>query len=482
MTSYSPPAWGEPNSLYSIDVIKDGALQEVYDLADKSFFSIGRSETCDFQLLHQSISRVHAILQLGQGKLFIYDLGSTHCSSINKKSVQACQYHRLYAGDLIEFGKSSRSYFVNGPEDDARPPSEPIFDQAGRLNPSLTKASRYKQKIEGITAEAAFGEIRTFQLQSALQEVTWGLGEDAQEDVIGPENEGLYAEKLDLEAIRARPDIKGHHVKLINQIEQKRKKLDSLGRELGNLERKEGDDNLSEGQLLRRHKLAEQTREMTDELEAAEDKLRAMFIDQDEPFIPKRPKEDSDMEDEYYDRTLKREFEPQATFETMQERLDRLTAEQTEIVENLTGLDQFEVEEDEDSLETYMKDVTLKLKTDHIEAFRLRLTEVNAQIDAIRVAIPHLQPSVLAPALLTPVAQEAVVRPARQYTATPKPLPRNDTEDMSLTDETLELMYGDKEVKAQQLQAAKVLIDRVWEPPAGQRGDGKNQLNERYGY
>jgi hypothetical protein len=78
--------------------------------------------------------------------------------------------------------------------------------------------------------------------------------------------------------------------------------------------------------------------------------------------------------------------------------------------------------------------------------------------------------------------QEAVVRPARQYTTTPKPLPRNDTEDMSLTDETLELMYGDKEVKAQQLQATKVLIDRVWEPPAGQRGDGKNQLNERYGY
>lgn len=484
MGDYTEPQWREANALYAIEAIKDGVLTDVYELVGKSHFTIGRSEINDIQMLHSSISRVHSVFQQGKNHLYIYDLGSTHGSFLNKKQVPAFQYERVYNGDLLEFGKSSRTYFVNGPEDEVRPQAVAVFDKSGKLNPSLTKDKRLKDMIESVHTDAALGEIRRTKIQAALQEVTWGVDEDAQEDVIRPGDEILFAEKLDLEAIRARPEIKSAHVKLIKQIEQKRSKLESLRKELQNLGRKEGEDNLSDGQLLRKHKLTEQLDEKTQELESSEEQLRSMLLESDEPKIQKRPKEDSDMEDEFFDRTLRRELQPANSCESLQERLDRLSKEQADIVDELTNCNGNELEEEEDSLESFMKDVTHKLQAENMETLRQRLTEVNSQIESIQVTAPFLKPSgpVVKDQSVDPLPPVPTTRSFKVYTATSKPIPRNDTSDLTVSKEDLEVIYGDNDVEPMQLQAAKNMIDEVWEPPAEQQGDGKTELNKKYGY
>ena len=48
------------------------------------------------------------------GDIFIYDLGSTHGTFVNKKLITQHQYVKLVSGDMIRFGQSSRWFILNG--------------------------------------------------------------------------------------------------------------------------------------------------------------------------------------------------------------------------------------------------------------------------------------------------------------------------------------------------------------------------------
>ena len=64
------------------------------------------------------MSRRHAVLQhKDTGELFIYDLGSTHGTFVNKRIIPKHSYVKLVNGDMIRFGQSTRWYIVcGGPE------------------------------------------------------------------------------------------------------------------------------------------------------------------------------------------------------------------------------------------------------------------------------------------------------------------------------------------------------------------------------
>lgn len=64
-----------------------------------------------------SVSRKHAIIQhKDTGDIFLYDLGSTHGTFVNKKTIPAQKYIQLKVGDMLKFGLSTRFYILNGPE------------------------------------------------------------------------------------------------------------------------------------------------------------------------------------------------------------------------------------------------------------------------------------------------------------------------------------------------------------------------------
>jgi hypothetical protein len=114
--STTPPA--ENN--FSLEVLKNGCIISTLNLNDKAYHVFGRFPLCDVVLEHPSISRYHALVQYrgetdGDQTLsgfYLYDLGSTHGTVVNKSKIRAKTYYKLKVGYVIKFGGSSRLFIL----------------------------------------------------------------------------------------------------------------------------------------------------------------------------------------------------------------------------------------------------------------------------------------------------------------------------------------------------------------------------------
>ena len=117
---YKPPTWGGiPEQHYFVTILKDGLIKDTINLELKSHLTFGRFDTCDIFLEHPSCSRYHAVLQycaFEEGKrkkgFYIFDLGSTHGTMLNKKKIKPKVYNRVRVGYQLKFGGSSRLYII----------------------------------------------------------------------------------------------------------------------------------------------------------------------------------------------------------------------------------------------------------------------------------------------------------------------------------------------------------------------------------
>ena len=100
------PKWsGVPSEAYSFEVLKSGQILESIDLSTKSFYVFGRLSTCDIRMANTTVSRYHAILQYRSQEsesnpvgFYIYDLGSTHGTFLNKNRIKSNMYVRVQVG------------------------------------------------------------------------------------------------------------------------------------------------------------------------------------------------------------------------------------------------------------------------------------------------------------------------------------------------------------------------------------------------
>lgn len=75
---------------YTLETMKNGSIVETRDVSSRSHYIFGRTDACDFQLEHPSISRLHAVLQFSPAaEAFLYDAGSAHGSFLNKQKLKA---------------------------------------------------------------------------------------------------------------------------------------------------------------------------------------------------------------------------------------------------------------------------------------------------------------------------------------------------------------------------------------------------------
>jgi hypothetical protein len=110
---YKEPKWsGISSEAYSFEVLKSGQIVENIDLNTKSFYVFGRLSACDICMTHPTISRYHAVLQYrsqdsenNPAGFYIYDLGSTHGTFLNKNRIKSNMYVRVQVGIL------KQSYF-----------------------------------------------------------------------------------------------------------------------------------------------------------------------------------------------------------------------------------------------------------------------------------------------------------------------------------------------------------------------------------
>nr|CAD7263027.1 unnamed protein product [Timema shepardi] len=176
---YKEPKWsGLPTIPYSIEILKSGKIIDNINLDLKPFYVFGRLLTCDIHLAHPTISRYHAILQYRKEAtpedapgFYIYDLGSTHGTFLNKYRIKPNIYVRLQVGHVLKLGGSTRLLILQGPEDDMEPESELSVSQL------VLKRQLQLQSRQPLNEEPADDNG-----------VDWGIGEDADEETDLSEN------------------------------------------------------------------------------------------------------------------------------------------------------------------------------------------------------------------------------------------------------------------------------------------------------
>jgi hypothetical protein len=174
---YTVPDWARhsPEALrYSLEVIKDGAVVDEIELLSqedpqkpqiKSYYILGRQpDIVDILLEHPSLSRQHAVLQFrDDDALMCLDFNSAQGTFVNKVQLEQGVYQRIYVGDILKFGQSTRLYVVKGPESQMKPEydSENLQQMRKKLKERSVEVA--KKKEESNVA-------------------TWGFDDDAEED------------------------------------------------------------------------------------------------------------------------------------------------------------------------------------------------------------------------------------------------------------------------------------------------------------
>uniref|UniRef100_A0A0K0EFI2 FHA domain-containing protein n=1 Tax=Strongyloides stercoralis TaxID=6248 RepID=A0A0K0EFI2_STRER len=147
ISNYNPPEWCEnipSDSKYNLDIIKNGVIVETVKLNESkniSYFTIGRMPENDIVMLHPSISRVHAIIQYGDGDdgigYYIIDNASAHKTKLNRKVLDPKKFVKLRNGFNIQLGGSTRFIVFNGPDEEQEREDERHYVEYTKLKEML---------------------------------------------------------------------------------------------------------------------------------------------------------------------------------------------------------------------------------------------------------------------------------------------------------------------------------------------------------
>jgi len=116
-----PPSWAVParGETRLEPVCESLERQTAVDLTSKKAFRIGRSPSCDIQLMHATSSRRHAMLfHHSNGSCYIVDCGSAHGTFVNGKPIPSPAVtgvvvpYKVRRGALIRFGGVGAPCFV----------------------------------------------------------------------------------------------------------------------------------------------------------------------------------------------------------------------------------------------------------------------------------------------------------------------------------------------------------------------------------
>lgn len=116
---YKPPSWSTiPNSsqrwcLQVSKKLNKVALCPLFQRA--SFTTFGRHKDNDFPVLHESLSRLHSVIQYGKERVWLWDC-SANGTKVNGRKVSKEEYVQLKIGDTIKFASSTREYILKPDE------------------------------------------------------------------------------------------------------------------------------------------------------------------------------------------------------------------------------------------------------------------------------------------------------------------------------------------------------------------------------
>ena len=473
--NYTPPEWSAaPTHPFRLEVIKNGAVVESVDVANKAFVLIGRQEdVCDIAMQHPSISRQHAVIQhRDSGEIFVYEMGSTHGTLLNKRRLPAKEHVEMSVGDVLRFGASSRLYCLLGPDNlrkevlrDNHTPAE-----LQKLKYDLLQKKKQQMQERRKQEAAAAAE----QLSDAT--CMWGDQEDAEDEdleglsgVGGAGSAGGAAagslssfgnaqrvqstwemEKQMREDDKAKEGMSEREKTLLEKINQKQSKLNNMTIENERISAKEIEGDLSEGQrgqLARNEQNAAKVNdELQDLLEQMDELKRTQARQRGEAPPPSRSRrrkagmgDDSDEDDEFFDRAAAKKKKAARGKGGKKPRgqqgngkgkasLPELRARKAEIEASRSVLQaelkKATVEEQEgggasssgklDPLDAFMADNKAAGKTERKQEVAAKLAALATELEEIEQTLGFAQPAYLSlqPAALEASNEEATVAPA----------------------------------------------------------------------
>ncbi|KAL0450412.1 UNVERIFIED_CONTAM: Kanadaptin [Sesamum latifolium] len=392
---YTIPAWSAPpGHQFVLEVLKDGAIIDQFDVNKKGAYMFGRVDLCDFMLEHPTISRFHAVLQFkSNGGAYLYDLGSTHGTFINKNQVKKRVYVDLHVGDVIRFGHSTRLYIFQGPSD-LMPPEADLK--------SLRKA-KIRQEMQDMEASLLRAKLEA----SRADGISWGMREDAVEDTEDEVDEitwQTYKGQLTEKQEKTRDKV----IKRLEKIAHMKKEIDAIrAKDIAQ-------GGLTQGQQTQIARNEQRISQIMEELENLEETLnesiresigaragksscgkkKGNVEDEEEDYL-------SD-EDEFYDRTQKSSKHKSGENQSI-ETADSLLDKKDTLVKQIEDKEKLLLNEDRptetnavpetgDALDAYMSTVSSQLVLDNKEKLRNELSTLQSELDRIlyllRIADP----------------------------------------------------------------------------------------------
>jgi len=552
---YEEPSWGgKPGDKYFLEELKSGVMLSTIQLENRSFHCFGRLDNCHVTMAHPTISRFHAVLQYrstfsandeNRG-FYLYDLGSTHGTFLNRLRINPKTYVKVHVGHLISFGSSTRMYLLQGPPDDEEKESE--FTVSELKAKRLIEIEQRKREHDLQRLKQEEEERKKFE-----QGVDWGMGEDANEEEDTKENPFAPKDNEQLYLDDPKKTLKGWFEREGQELE-----YDVTEKGFGTFTCR---IELPISNITGRPQVAEATLSGKKKeaivhcaLEAC--KILDMYgLLRQSTHESKKRKEknweeedfyDSD-EDNFLDRTgdidAKRKkrmkkfgkaAETVDTYETLMEKHKVLIIDLKHIKSKLNRLSRnitkdYGENNDEDSLESYMSDLRNYKTVDKIEMNRLKIkmNELQEEEEKLRKIINIVRPTTL-PELTKPQVEENATKiehtpkvnsinnnsqptpsiipiSVKQIDKNLKPDVKENMKVMIIDKEKIDLKEAEEKVlkelkeaekRQKQLEKkdkkiiAKTLEkdvsedfgNMIWKPPADQTGDGRTSLNDKYGY
>ncbi|XP_016445189.1 uncharacterized protein LOC107770402 [Nicotiana tabacum] len=391
---YTIPTWsGRPCHQFYLEVLKDGSIIDQYDVHKKGAYMFGRVDLCDFVLEHPTISRFHAVLQFkGSGNAYLYDLGSTHGTFINKNQVEKRIYMELHVGDVLRFGLSSRLYIFQGPTD-LMPPEADL---------KRIKQSKIREDVQDMEASLLRAKLEA----SRADGISWGMGEDAieeNEDEVDEITWQTYKGQLTEKQEKTREKV----VKRLEKIAHMKKEIDAIrAKDIAQ-------GGLTQGQQTQIARNEQRISQLMEELENLEETLnesireslgaRTGMTSRGKKKAPEEEEEISSEEDEFYDRTQKpskRKSGENQSIETADSLLDKKDnivrqMEDTRrlLLDEKDGTGQECEVEAGDELDAYMSGLSSQLAHEKKEKVHKELSTLQSELNRVLYLLKIADPS-----------------------------------------------------------------------------------------
>ena len=465
--SYTPPPWSAPpSSTFTLEAIKDGLVVEALDVSARPYYVIGRHpSTADLVVAHPSVSRQHAVLQFRDtGEAFLFDLGSTHGTTINKQAVPARTYVAVRVGAMIRLGQSSRTLCLMG---DANPAHESDTDAAAAAAAAAARTVAQEQRAEQRAARIAAQTGRSRVTESDLHAAGagWGFDEDAVDGDAAAEADEDSLGAFSFEQLSAQAKAKGlpltaKQERLVEQLDKRVTKMEHVKHETERIAAKEV-EGLSEGQSAQIERNARALAQLSEQVESIKEQLSVTLRDQlgmrrmldgkAAEVVAERVRgsddeyADSDGDDDYFDRTAshrgrgtahsRQQQQPkagphasgrgggEASAESEASLRAKLSATQAERVEVVLASDALsaeraalETQAAADPLEAYMLANTAEMHSRRARELSSRLEALTADEARLRKLLAFVAPALSS---LPPASAAAAAHAATSLTAPP---------------------------------------------------------------